>query len=283
MGVLITALLAMWAVVGQTRRVRRLELRARAAERLAELGTLTGGLAHEIKNPLSTIGLNSQLLSEDLDELATRVEQDPKAIDKIGRIQRRFGTLTREVERLRHILEDFLRFAGRVRLEREMTDVNALIDELGDFFTPQADAAQVHLRTELAANPATIMVDPSLLKQALLNLMVNAAQIMREARESQQPTGGATELMIHTTRQRVVGEDQLVIHVIDTGPGIPADRIDKIFAPYFSTRKGGTGLGLPTTRRIIEEHGGTITVHSESGRGTDFTIMLPADRSEHPS
>ena len=278
-GVLCTVPIIAWASRRTERRVRRLEQRARAAERLAELGTLTGGLAHEIKNPLSTIGLNIQLLEEDLETLRGRLPDDASAREEFGRLHRRFQSLSREAQRLRDILDDFLRFAGRIRLDLQPHDLNALLDELADFFQPQASAAGVQLRTQFAAHPAEAHVDQNLIKQAVLNLMINAAQIMTETREKGKPNGGCDELILRTERYHCPsGRVELHIHVIDTGPGIDEQTRAKVFQPYFSTRKGGTGLGLPTTRRIVEEHGGTISVHAEPGRGSDFVIALPVDK-----
>ena len=124
-------------------RVRQLEQRARSAERLAELGTMTSGLAHEIKNPLSTVGLNTQLVQEDLAELQAVLPSDlpgpaADASERIGRVSRRVQTVRREAHRLRDILEDFLRFAGRVELDLQPTDLNGVVEELTDFFEPQA-------------------------------------------------------------------------------------------------------------------------------------------------
>lgn len=291
-----TALAQRW----ERRRLQRLEARARAAERLAELGKLTGGLAHEIKNPLSSVGLNVQLLQEDLSELSGELsrampdEHDassdqgirqgvPDAVaaqtihELIGRIQRRFGGLARETQRLRDILEDFLRYAGRVKLDRQPVDINALVDELVDFFAPQAQAAQVRLRTQLAGAPVTVGADSGLLKQALLNLLINATQAMIEAREAGRPHGGANELILRTEVARDLGQPEVCIHVIDTGPGIAPEDRDRVFEPYFSTKKTGTGLGLPTARRIVEEHGGTLALYSEPGRGSDFVVVLPVE------
>jgi len=258
------------------RRVRDAELRARSAERLAEIGTMTSGLAHEIKNPLSTLGLNAQLLEEDLEAIAESVEE-PGARDRLGRARRRFESLGREAGRLREILEDFLQFAGRVRLNRQPADAHVLIEELVDFFEPQARADGVELRAQLDARPATFSGDVALLKQALLNLLINAVQAMAAARQRGLAHGGADLLMIRTDRRRGFDGEQLCIDVIDTGPGMPDDVRRRVFEPYFSTKSGGTGLGLPTTRRIIEEHGGTIVVHAEAGRGTDFSIVLPVE------
>lgn len=277
MGLLFSIPLIVSAVRRETRRVRRLERQARAADRLAELGMLTGGLAHEIKNPLSTVGLNVQLLQEDLQAVSEQAPPDSELQEPVGRIKRRLESLARQAQRLREILEDFLRFAGRVKLDRSPHDVHALINELADFFAPQAQSCQVHLRTQLSAKPPTASVDAGLLKQAVLNLLINATQAMSEAREAGLPSGGSDELIIRTERGRSLGQDEIRIHVTDTGPGIEPDKLGKVFHPYYTSKKGGTGLGLPTTRRIIEEHGGTVTVHSELGRGTDFVLTVPVN------
>ena len=274
-GVLATIPVA-WAWTRRTeQRVRQLETEAGANERLAEMGTMTGGLAHEIKNPLSTIGLNVQLLREDLDDLKRGPPEGGEQTEHVQRVQRRFDTVVRETHRLRDILEDFLRFAGRVELDRQPTAVNSLVDELADFFEPQALAAGVNLRAVLAASPDKANVDASLLKQALLNLMLNAIQAMADAREKGKPHGGATELIVRTENAKALSQPVLRIHITDTGPGISSETLEKIFQPYFTTKRSGSGLGLPTSRRIIEEHGGNLTAHSEPGKGTDFVLTLP--------
>lgn len=274
---LLAAIPLLYLAVHRTRRrMARLQEQNAANQRLAELGTLAGGLAHEIRNPLSSVNLNIQLLQEDLQQVADAHRDGRLEAQQIPRIQRRLGALAGETRRLRDILEDFLRFAGRLKLQRETTDLNALIDQVADFFAAQAQAAAIHIRTTLAARPAVADVDADLLKQALLNLMINAVHAMTAAREKSQPHGGANELMIRTQLRRVPGGSEIEIHVTDTGPGIDAAVVPRLFEPYFSTRRGGTGLGLPTARRIVEEHGGRITVHTEPGRGSDFVIILPA-------
>ena len=270
-GVLLSAPLLAIVARRTARRVRRLEERARGAERLAELGTLTGGLAHEIKNPLSTIGLNLQLLAEQLHDAKL-----PEALN--SRLHSRIEALTRETERLRHILEDFLSFAGRVRLDAQPTQINEVIEQLVDFYLPQAEASGVHLRTHLSPQAGSVQLDSTLFKQALLNLLINATQAMVESRYAGGAHGGSTELIIRTEPT----PEGIAIHVIDTGPGIDPQTQKRIFAPYFTTKRGGTGLGLSVTRRIVNEHSGTIAVHSEPGRGSDFVIQLPRRLSEPP-
>lgn len=265
MAVVIGLPVAWWLAAKRLSRARAAERRALAAERLAEIGAMTGGLAHEIRNPLSTVGMNAQLLAEGIEDLEDVTDEER------GRLLRRLGTLRREVDRLGEILGDFLRFAGEVHLSKERADINAIVEEICDFYMPQAEHEHVRLRTDLASGELTSEVDVAQLKQALLNLMLNATQAMAGENGSQQK-----ELILRTARDEVEGRPLARIHVIDTGPGIE-ERVRKdIFTPYFSTKAGGTGLGLPTTKRLIEAHGGSIEVVSEPGRGTDFTITLDA-------
>jgi signal transduction histidine kinase len=244
--------LTLWASRRVWRSARRLSARAKGRDHLVELGQLAGGLAHEIKNPLSTINVNLRLLAEDL----------ARGHDERHRQWlRRLENVQQEAARLREILDDFLRYAGRYELEPRTVDLRALIGELTDFFAAQAEAAQVVVRTSLPDAPVWARVDPKLIKQAVLNLMLNAAQAMTE--------GG--ELLIRVSAQR----GGTVVEVIDTGPGIPPDELEKIFEVYYSTKSGGTGLGLPTTRRIVRASGGSLRAQSEVGKGTRFVITLP--------
>lgn len=274
-GAAVTAAAARWRIKRTLARAGEAERRARGAERLAELGAMTGGLAHEIKNPLSTISLNAQLLAEGIDELPG--EPETKA-----RLSRRVAALRREVERLRGILTDFLEYAGELRLEPIEADLNEVVAELVDFFLPQAEKNGVRLRTDLCEGKLLARIDVQQFKQALLNLMLNAVQAMSLPAAS----GGSTtkDLILKTDRSKEKPQSgSVVVHVIDTGPGISAEAMPKLFRPYFTTKSGGTGLGLPTTRRIIEAHRGRIDVHSEVGKGSDFVLTLPAADHEHAS
>lgn len=264
-GVLITAIAARALARRHMSRLRAAERRARANERLAEIGAMTGGLAHEIKNPLSTIGLNAQLLAEGIDELEIDV-------DSKGRLSRRVSALRREADRLRGVLTDFLQYAGQLRVDPRPADLNAVVEELADFFMPQAQSQNVRMRQDLARGPLMASLDVPQFKQAVLNLLLNAVQAMAES-----PGGAPRELIIRTERR--IDPDKrpfVALHVIDTGPGISDENQKRIFEPYFTTKSGGTGLGLPTARRLVEGHEGRLELHSEPGRGTDFTILLPA-------
>lgn len=251
----------------QIKRARAAERRARNAERLAEIGAMTAGLAHEIKNPLSTIGLNAELLSEAIADLPGLEEDDRSSM------RRRVGVLQREAERLRDTLGDFLRFAGEIRLVRERHDLNEVVDELIDFFLPQAQHHNIRMRAELGRGPMEASLDASHFKQALLNLLLNAVQAMTEGPGAESTR--AKELIVRTTEVETDVGSQWAVHVIDTGPGISSGVAERIFTPYFTTKGGGSGLGLPTTKRLIEEHGGTIDVVSHDGQGTDFVVMIP--------
>ncbi|HPO92723.1 MAG TPA: ATP-binding protein [Phycisphaerales bacterium] len=272
LGTLLTVAVAVVLIRRHLRRVRAAERRARAAERLAEIGSMTSGLAHEIKNPLSTIGLNAQLLLEGVEDLAIDDQERSRLVN-------RTKALRRETERLSGILQDFLQFAGQVVLDPRQADVNELVSELVDFYFPEAERQGVRLRADLYPQPLLARVDVKHVKQALLNLMLNATQAMAQS----QGDGGvaARELILRTEPFRDDHDqsrsDCVRIHVIDTGPGIAPEVVEKIFQPYFTTKAGGSGLGLPTARRLIQEHAGRLEVHSEPGKGSDFMVVLPVD------
>ena len=240
------------AAVVAYRRIERLQRRARHAERLAELGTLTGGLAHEIKNPLSTVQLNLQLLREDLDP------EDPAH----ARVLRRLETVQKETSRLRDIVDDFLRYAGKLELHKQPVDVNNLLEDLVDFLTPQAQLQRVQLRLKRADGGLVVPLDERHIKQTLLNFMINALQAI--------PEGGG-EVILSARRE----DGQAVIEVTDTGRGIEPEALPQVFDAYYSKKKGGTGLGLAIAKRLVEEHGGKVGVTSELGKGSVFRVELP--------
>ncbi len=267
-GSLVSGVIGLRVVARRVRSAKEAERRARATERLAEIGSLTGGLAHEIKNPLSTVVLNAQLLAEAIGELP--IEETERS-----RLTRRVDSLKRELDRLRGILTDFLEYAGEVRLDRTLVDVNGLVDEMVDFFHPQAVKVGVRLRLELAPGELKAYIDEALIKQAVLNLLLNATQAISSKGQADQGEQGC-ELIVRSAKgEDANGQPTASIHVIDTGPGMDEKTVKKIFEPYFTTKPGGSGLGLPTARRHIEQHGGHLDVYSEIDRGTDFVITLP--------
>jgi signal transduction histidine kinase len=220
--------------------------------RLAYLGALAGGLAHEIKNPLSTIALNLGLLREDWQSPA-----NPKETRTLKKIE----LLEKEVRRLASIVEEFLSFARGEDYRFELLDLNGIVREILDFTEPENRQAKIRVHVEEARDLSKLSIDRDHLKQAILNLVTNARQAM--------PNGG--ELLVAT---RLEG-DAAVLEITDTGAGMTPEVRARCFELFYSTRKGGTGYGLPLTKRILEEHGGQIDVWSEVGRGTRFTIRLP--------
>ncbi len=230
-------------------------------EQYAELAELAGGFIHEIKNHLSTLGLNLQLLAEDFAEPQNQRER--RALDRILRLQG-------ECQRLVDVSNHFLRFARISDLKQEPTNLTALIDDMVDFFGPTAREKHIDIKLYLPADLPPLLLDREMFKLVLLNLMLNAQQAM--------PEGGTLTIQA----ERV--QDEVCLALIDTGEGMTPEVLAKVFRPFFSTKPGGSGLGLATARKIILAHGGQIDVQSEVGRGTKFTIHLgmqkPADRSQ---
>jgi signal transduction histidine kinase len=228
------------------------EVARRLRAQNAQISQLAGGLAHEIRNPLSTLSLNLDLLAEDF-----RDAESPR--DR--RARQRIDRLKHEAQRLQDILESFLRFARIQDLQPAPTDLNAVVEEMCDFYEPQASTRGVVVRTQFDPGLPRVPLDADVFKQAVLNLMLNAEHAM--------PEGG--ELMLTTRRDG----PWAVLDVTDTGVGMTDDVKARIFDPFYSTRKGGSGLGLPTTRNVVEGHGGSIEVLSVPDKGSRFTVRLP--------
>ncbi|MCA8950458.1 MAG: two-component sensor histidine kinase [Planctomycetes bacterium] len=221
-------------------------------ERLAQLGTLLAGFAHEVRNPLSTIGLNLQLVLEDFRNAET-------ARDK--RTEKRLSTVHAEVRRLQAILEEFLSFARAPEPRLVPIELNDKLREVVDFHQPEMAEAGVSLRFYPGAGVGQVAADWDFLRAAVVNLLRNA----RDAT----PAGG--QIMVSTTPD----DGHVLVRVTDTGAGIAPELHERVFEPYVSTKKSGTGLGLATVRRVVAEHGGTLTMESEVGKGTQFTMRLP--------
>ena len=222
----------------------------------AEIAEVAGGLAHEIRNPLSTMSLNLDLLAEEFRGAEGAKEQ---------RILRKIDRLRVDSQRLQDILENFLRFARVQEVRAASADLNVTVEEVRDFFEPQAMAQKIVVRTQYEAGLPGLSLDVDLFRQALLNLFINARQAM--------PDGG--ELLLRTRSEGPWD----VLEVTDTGVGMSGEVRAHVFEAFYSTRSGGSGLGLPTTRKIVEAHGGTIQVESEPGKGSRFLLRLPNQRA----
>jgi signal transduction histidine kinase len=217
-----------------------------------------GGLAHEIRNPLSTIRLNMELLAEDFE--TTDPESPTKQRDR--RAKAKIDLVRQECDRLQKLLGDFLDFARQESLAPEPGSLNVEVEQLLDFFAPQARDGGVEIVRYLDPELPTVRLDRETFRSAVLNLLLNAVQALE----------GGGQLVVRT-RPSGLG---VVLELIDTGPGMDAETLAKVFRAFYTTKQGGSGLGLPTARKIIEAHGGTIDIESAPGRGTKVTIWLPA-------
>ena len=227
--------------------------RERLVSQHAQIAALAGGLAHEIRNPLSTISLNLELLVEDVSQGETPRDR---------RMLRKLHVLQRECEHLETILEDFLRFVRVGEMHLEPVDLNDQVRRFIDFYQAEAHAAGVEISPHLATDLPPVSLDETLFRQALFNVARNALQAM--------PKGGLLEL-----QTRVV-EGRVLLELIDNGQGMTPEILQNLFRKvFFSTKANGTGLGLPTVRRIVEAHAGSVSVDSAPGRGTRVTIALP--------
>ena len=220
--------------------------------RYAELAALAGELAHEIKNPLSVIRMNMELLREDIEEIDLPVAR--RAVERVE-------TVNRQCQRLDTYLKDFLEFTRFNSLELKAGNLNEQIEQVLDFFARTADEQNVKVDRHLDAALPGIRLDSQTLQQALTNLVKNALEAM--------PNGG--QLLVRTRMVR----SGVALDVIDTGVGMASNTLLNMFKEFYTSKDGGTGLGLPTAKKIIEAHGGRINVQSEVGTGTCFTVEFP--------
>ena len=255
------------AVLYKKRKFRLKSEKKQHFREFEELGKLTGQLAHEIKNPLSTIKINLGLVSEELEELAKAgigeagSNLPEKSSQRYHRPGRKISIIQKEADRLEQILDEFLGYLDRGDLQLASVDLNELVSDMVDFYSPQAYSHNMKVRQGLYAGELVCRVDAGMLKQVLLNLFINA----------QEAVGEAGELIVRTDKR----QQNAVIEVSDTGRGIAEDKLTHIFDPYYSSKSGGSGLGLPTAKKIIERHGGELSVNSVVGKGTSFLIKLP--------
>lgn len=245
---------------------------ATPADGIAELAA---GFVHELKNHLGTLSLNLQLLAEDFEPGETPRER--RARDRVAR-------LSGECKKLLDLSNDFLRFARLRELHARPVTLDAVVSRMIDFLGPTAKQRGVEITWFSDPDLPPVRLDSDLFEQALLNLMLNAEQAMPDGgtltllgsasvsvREDQERGGEDAHSSDPHTHTRTVQLD-----VIDTGVGIEPAALAKIFRPFHTTKPDGSGLGLATARKIVTAHGGNISVQSEPGRGTKFTITLPA-------
>jgi signal transduction histidine kinase len=248
LGLLLTAYLVIFWLL---KRGRALEAQAAEAERLAYIGTLAAGLAHEIRNPLNSLSLNMQMLEEDLAE-----------DHRLG--PRRLLSITKnEIGRLERLVTDFLAYAKPRPLERRCTSPATLLEHARELLAAQAAQQHVQLKVEDEAPGACLEVDPQQISQLLLNLAQNAFLACQES-----PRPGRVTLRARREADRVA------LEVVDNGVGIPDEDREKIFEVFYSTRKGGTGLGLAIVQRIAQSHAGELEVESAVGEGTTMRLWL---------
>ncbi len=219
------------------------------ATRLAAISRITGGVAHEIKNPLNAISLRLDLLRARLGEPEEELMAE-------------IDILSNEVRRLDRVVKTFLDFSRPVDVKLTEVDLVAIAKEVADLTTPQAKLANIQVWFEDSAESAPIRGDADMLKQAILNLVLNAIEAMKN--------GG--NLWLRVSRDG----GAVILNVSDDGPGIPADAQDKVFQLYFTTKLRGSGIGLAMTFRAVQLHNGTINFSTELGRGTAFQMTFPA-------
>jgi signal transduction histidine kinase len=235
------------------RQIRELhDQEMRRAAQLASVGELASGIAHEIKNPIA--GLESGI-----DLVARQVGADSKASTILGQMRT-------QLQRMESAIRDLLSYARPREPRRVVTEPEQLVDRVIALVHPQADAADVRIEKRVARGVGKIHIDPELVTQTLVNLVLNGIQAMEPR--------GTLEISTHAK------DHQVCIAVTDTGTGIPREQFESIFRPFYTTKHRGSGLGLAISRGIVERHGGRLIVESAVGRGSTFTVVLPATPDE---
>jgi two-component system, sporulation sensor kinase A len=229
---------------------RLMEERVKERERLAYIGQLTTLLAHEIRNPLSSVKMNVQILS--------------KKLNLSGNDQRRMEIVESEIKKLEIILEEVLNFAKPMKLSLEMEDVNEIIEEVLDTLTEKINEKHIEIERDLGENLPKILLDKRKIEQAVLNIVLNSIDVLR-------PNG---HLKVITEVGKVLEEQIIKVTISDNGIGIAEPNLRSIFEPFYTTKLQGTGLGLTNVKKVVEAHGGFIRVDSELDRGTSVYLFL---------
>jgi signal transduction histidine kinase len=229
------------------------EQQIRQADKLAAIGELASGIAHEIKNPLAGIGSAIQVLAKELNLSGTYRE----VIDEI----------MVQLERLNKNTRTLLSFAKPGVLNFLVSDLNEIINKTVFFVRNKAEENNTRIILELEQNLSKILIDSEQIQQVFLNIILNAIQAM--------PDGGSLSIATRLSENTEKRTKMIAVSFTDTGIGIPKEHLRRIFNPFFTTKNRGTGLGLFISRTIVENHGGHIEVISETGKGTVFTVLLP--------
>ena len=260
-------------LVGDITERKSKEARARRMESLASLTTLAAGIAHEIKNPLGSLSIHVQLIQKAMiaqEKLCTEIRRSAETECDPGKhfrqIDKHLQIVNEEIDRLNSIVVDFLFALRPINADLKLGDINALITELAGFVSFELKNDNIECALDLEENLSAINFDPGLMKPALLNVIQNAAAAMSD--------GGKITI---TTEE---ADDEIRVIIADNGTGISEENLSKIFEPYFSTKKNGTGLGLTVLFKIVKEHRGEVSVKSREGEGTVFTITLPKPQVE---
>ena len=233
----------------RSREIMRMEEQLRRSDKLASLGTLSAGVAHEINNPLTGILLYSSLINSDR-------RLDPALLPDVERV-------ISETKRCAGIVKDLLEFSRASSPEKELVALNAILDEVIALFHQQPDFGSIVITKKYGSELPHISVDPNQIRQVFMNLIINAGQAM--------PHGGCLDIATY----RSADGKYICAGFTDNGEGIPEENLARIFDPFFTTKPEGTGLGLSITYGIIENNGGKIEVKSKLGEGTTFIVMLP--------
>jgi signal transduction histidine kinase len=228
-----------------------------AAEKRDLLARLLGRLAHEIRNPLSSLDIHFQLLEEDLASAAPQVREQ---------LASRMEIIHGELHRLEGIVERFLRLAGPEGVDLEPVDVEGILAHVCDLLRPEAAAREIEIALQVQPSLPRVMADPVRLTQALLNLVINALQAVERK--------GRIEVI------GAVADGQVAVAVRDNGPGIPPDMLASVFDPYYTTKSEGSGLGLWIAQQIVTAHGGTLQARNGPSGGAVLTMRLPLRREE---
>lgn len=228
---------------------------------LETINALVGGLAHEIKTPLSTVSMNLQLIRESLQNAEGLTAREEGLLAKVR-------LLEKEVHRLGETLNEFLRFVRGKRIEKKPGSINLLVNEILDFVQPEAEAKSVTVHRHLDYRIPLFHFDFEQVRQAVLNVIKNGV-------EAVEPEG---DLYVETAQHGV----EIRISVTNTGSAIPSEDREKVFDLYYSTKPQGTGLGLSMTRRVLEAHGGSVEIDPEPSWGVRFVLRLPMDTKPPP-